>query len=277
MIAALALAAALAGGAPSPRPSPPPGDQASAEPARRVVSLVPSLTDLVLALGKGGRLVGVSRFDDDPRLAALPRVGGYLDPNVEAVVALRPDLVLAYDGVEEGRTVAALRRAGLRVLALRADALPEIEASAAQVAAALGAGAAGERLRESMEATLAHVRERARGAPVRRIAVVVGWRPLVLAGRSSYLETLLEAAGARNIVEGDLAWPTYSLEALVATSPEVVVDGAPQEGDATSSGLLELLRQRGARIIRLPDGDLFRPGPRALHGLEELARALGPP
>ncbi|HUB07724.1 MAG TPA: helical backbone metal receptor [Myxococcales bacterium] len=267
MIGAFTLAAALAAAPPAASPG----------EARRVVSLVPSLTDIVLALGEGTRLVGVSRFDDDPRLAGLPRVGGYLDPNVEAVVGLRPDLVLAYDGAEESRTVSALRQAGLRVLALHADALPEVEASAARVADALGDAAAGARLRRSMEATLDRVRAAARGQPVERMAVVVGWRPLVLAGRSSYLEPLLEAVGATNVVGGDLAWPTYSVEALVAQAPAVVVDGAPEEGAAASGGVLAVLRERGTRVLRLPDGDLFRPGPRALHGLEELARALRGP
>jgi iron complex transport system substrate-binding protein len=257
VIVALLAAAALAAGSP-----------------QRVVSLAPSLTDIVLGLGAQERLVGVSRFDDDARVKGLPRVGGLLDPNLEAVVQLHPDLVLALDGAVEAPTLGALRRAGLNVLALRHDALPQVFASVRAVAAALGQPEAGERMQARLEAQLGAVRARARGQRALRVALVIGWRPLVLAGRGSYLEPLLEAAGGVNVAASALAWPTSSMEALLAAPPEVVVDGAPGEVDAEALRLRELLEAHGSRVARLPSGDLFRPGPRAVEALPELEAAL---
>ncbi len=235
---------------------------------RRVVSLVPSLTDVVLALGEGDRLVGVTRFDDDPRVSSLPRVGGYLDLDLEAVVRLRPDLVLAFDGAAEQPAIAALRRTGLRVLALRADSLSEVERAADVVAEALGRPEGARKLRDSLEGLREQVPP---GGPV-SVAVAVGWKPLVLAGRGSYLEPLIEAAGGRNVVTSSLAWPTSSVEELVARAPSVVIDGAPEERAAAP--WTALLTARGARLVRLPDGGLFRPGLRAIRALPELAAAL---
>jgi iron complex transport system substrate-binding protein len=246
---------------------------------QRVVSLAPSLTDVVLGLGEGNRLVGVSRFDDDARVASLPREGGLLDPNLEAVVRLHPDLVLASDGVVETPTLLALRRSGLRVLAVRTDTLPQVLGAVQSVSAELGVPEAGERMRQSLEGAMAAVRAQvqAEGRRPVRVAVAVGWRPLVLAGRGSYVEPLLEAAGGENIASTSLAWPTYSVEAMVAQAPEVIVDGAPEEADSEARHLMGLLRERGSRIVRLPTGDLFRPGPRALHALPELEAALRGP
>ena len=251
----------------------------AAGPPQRVVSLAPSLTDIVVGLGAADWLVGVSRFDDDPRVASVPRTGGLLDPNLEEVVRLRPDLVVALDGAVEAPMLLALRRAGQRVLALRTDTLPEVLASVRSVSEALGVPEAGERLRRQLEDEVAQVRGRVRaeGRRAARAAVVVGWRPLVLAGRGSYVEPLLEAAGGENIVDTKLAWPTYSVEAMVAQTPEVIVDGAPGEADPAATHLMTLLRERGSRIVRLPSGDLFRPGPRALHALPELEAALRRP
>ncbi|MHB1845411.1 MAG: ABC transporter substrate-binding protein [Deltaproteobacteria bacterium] len=241
----------------------------AAAPAR-VVSMAPCLTDDVLALGLRGTLVGVSRFDDEPELSALPRVGGYLDPNVEAIVRLRPDLVLALDGEAERGTIAALRRSGLTVEAFRSDTLPEILGDVVEVAAALGDRPRGERLRAELERGL-HALPVAQKA--RRAVIAVGYRPLVVAGRGSYLEPLLAAAGLANAVASPLAWPTASVEAFVAHPPDVWIDGGPED-DPGAARLFALLRAQGTRVVRLPDADLFRASPRALRAVRELSAAL---
>ncbi|HET7754997.1 MAG TPA: helical backbone metal receptor, partial [Anaeromyxobacteraceae bacterium] len=113
---------------------------------RRVVSLAPSLTDLVVAMGLADRLVGVTRYDDSPAVRELPRVGGFLDPSPEAVVALRPDLVL---WMTDGGALPAVRRIaalGVPVRALPIVSIPDLLAASRDVGAALGDAAAGERL-----------------------------------------------------------------------------------------------------------------------------------
>src|SRR5437667_2368499 len=106
---------------------------------RKVVTLAPSLSEIVLALGAGDRLVGVTRFDDDPRVAKLQRVGGYDDPEPETVLGLHPDLVLAQPAPENRGPVETLARIGIPVEAFALGNLSEIEAAMEQIGALLGA------------------------------------------------------------------------------------------------------------------------------------------
>jgi iron complex transport system substrate-binding protein len=247
----------------------------AASPARpaRIVSMAPALTDLVVELGAADRLVGVSRFDDAPQLAKLPRVGGYLDPNLEAVVRLKPDLVVALDGVSFEGPLRAMKEAKLSVLPLRTDTLADLQASLTSLGAALGLSERAAMLWKELSVIRAQVRDAAAGKPRVRCAIAVGFRPLVLAGKGSYLQTLIEDAGGENVAPSDLAWPTSSAEQLVAARPAVIVDGAGPEEDAASTHVLEVLSSQGARVVRV-SADLFRPGPRAIQALPELARQL---
>ncbi len=118
------------------------------------------------------------------------------------------------------------------------------------------------------------MREQNKGRPRVHCAVAVDFRPLVLAGRGSYLQPLLEAAGGENVSPSSLAWPTSSVEQLMAAKVEVLIDGGPAEEDASSARVIDLMRARGTRVLRLPSGDLFQPGPRAIRALPDLAKAL---
>src|SRR5947207_10487086 len=104
----------------------------------RVVTLAPSLSEIVLALGAGNRLVGVTRFDDDPRVAKLPRVGGYNDPEPETVLGLHPDLILAQTAPENRGPVETLARLGISVEAFALEDLQQIEDAMEQIGALLG-------------------------------------------------------------------------------------------------------------------------------------------
>src|SRR5712671_256885 len=117
----------------------------------RVVTLAPSLSEIVLALGAGNRLVGVTRFDDDPRAANLPRVGGYNDPEPETVLGLHPDLVLAQTAPENRGPVETLARLGIPVEAFSLGGLAEIEDAMEQIGALLGVPERGRALRDDLE------------------------------------------------------------------------------------------------------------------------------
>ena len=156
----------------------------SASPAR-LVSMSPALTDLVQELGATDRLVGVSRFDDAPALKDLPRVGRYLDPNLEAVVRLQPDLVLALDGVSFAGPLQAMQAAGLHALALRTDTLDDLRTSLQALGGALGLQPRADAVWKELSAIRAKVRAENADKPRVRVAVAVGFRPLVLAGREA--------------------------------------------------------------------------------------------
>ncbi len=253
-----------------------------AAPPRRVVVLAPSLTDVVVALGLADRLVGVTRMDDAPEVAALPRVGGFLDPNPEAVLGLRPDLVL---WVTDGGALAAVRRSAelsarsahpFPILALPVVGVPDVLATPRVVGDALGAPEAGARLSAELTGAVERVRRRAAGLRPRRVLFVVGREPLVVAGPGSFPDELLRITGCANVVDGPRPWPVYPVEKAVAADPEVVVDAAVREPADGIARLAAVPAVRAGRVVRLRNDDLLRPGPRMIHGLDELLRALHP-
>ena len=251
-----------------------------ATPPRRVVTLAPSVTDVVLALGAGDRLVGVTRLDDDPAVARLPRVGGYLDPNPEAVVGLSPDLVIwVTNGTALGpvRRIAELARTSRHpfpVLALQIDTLADVLATPRVLGDALGVPARGEALSREMADGVEAARRAVAGQPRVRVLFVVGREPLIVAGRGSFPDELLRVCGAENVASGDRPWPVYPLEKAVADDPAVVVDAAPQEAPEGIARLAAIPAVRRGAVLRLPNDDLIRPGPRMVRALAGLCRGV---
>lgn len=246
------------------------------ERPRRVVSLAPSLTDTVVALGEASRLVGVTRYDDAPEVKGLPRVGGFLDPSPEAVLALRPDLVL---WLTDGGAYAAVRRMaelGAPVLAIQVVTVADVLASARLVGSALGAAQAGERLASSLAETVARIERRAAGLPRPRVLLVIGRDPLVVAGPGSYPDALLRISGGENVATGDRPWPVYPLERAVGSNPDLVIDAAVNELPEGISRLSAIPAVRAGRVVRLGSDDALRPGPRLVRALADLWRALHP-
>jgi len=252
----------------------------SAGPPRRVVTLAPSLTDEVLALGLGDRLVGVTNVDDAPEVHGLPRVGGFTDPNPEAILGLRPDLVLwvTDGGAEEPvRRVAELSRTSSRpfgVLALDVVSVADVLATPRVVGEALGAPEAGARLSREMTDEVERIRARARGLPRRRVLLVVGLDPLVVAGPGSFPDELLRIVGCQNAVGGKRPWPVYPLEKAVADDPDLVVNAAVREPPEGLDRLAAVPAVRRGAVVRLRSDDLLRPGPRMIRGLGELFDAI---
>jgi iron complex transport system substrate-binding protein len=247
-----------------------------------VVVLAPSLTDVVLALGLRDRLVGVTRMDDAPEVKELPRVGGFLDPSPEAVLGLSPDLVLwVTDGgaLPAVRRLAELSRTSKRpfaLLAIPVVSVADVLALPRIVGDALGAPEAGVRLEQELSAAVERVRIRAAGLPRRRVLFVVGRDPLVVAGPGSFPDELLRIAGAENVVRGERPWPVYPLEKAVADDPDVLVDAAALEPAEGIGRLRAIPAVRRGDVVRLPDDDILRAGPRMVRGLERLLPLLHP-
>jgi iron complex transport system substrate-binding protein len=248
-------------------------------PARRVITLAPSLTDVLIALGRADRIVGVTRVDHAPEVAGLPRVGGFLDPSPEMILGLRPDLVL---WVTDGGALPAVRRTAelahgaFGILAIPIVTVADVAASARLVGEAVGEPAAGAALADRLASAIDRLRARAAGLPRRRVLFVVGHEPLVVAGPGSFPDELLQLAGGLNAVGGSRPWPVYPLELAVAGNPDLVIDAAIGE-PASGIGRLAAVPAvaRGA-VVRLASDDLLRPGPRMVAALDELFRALHP-
>jgi len=243
---------------------------------RRVVSLAPSITDTIVALGHAASLVGVTRFDSAPEVAQLPRIGGFLDPSAEAVVALRPDLVVWLTDGSAFAPVKRIAELGIPVLAVPIIGVADVIFASRAIARALGDPASGDRLASRIEEALKRARTRAAALPRKRVLLLVGREPLVVAGPRSYPEELLEAVGGVNVVRGTTAWPVFPIERAAALDPEVVIDAAVREHGTGQAGLDAIPAVRRGAIRRLTTDDALRPGPAMIRTLDELFAAIHP-
>ncbi len=250
-----------------------------AAPPRRVVTLAPNLTDVMIALGHADRIAGVTRVDRAPEVAGKARVGGFLDPNPEAILGLKPDLVL---WVTDGGALAAVRRTAelargaFPILAIPIVDVADVVATARIVGDALGDAAGGEALARRLQASVDALRTRSAGLPSRSVLFVVGRDPLVVAGPGSFPDELLRLAGCTNAVKGPRPWPVLPVELAVGANPDVVVDAALDEPAEGIQRLAAVPAVRAGRVVRLRSDDLLRPGPRMISALDELFRALHP-
>jgi len=241
----------------------------------RVVTLAPSLTETVLELGAGDRLVGVSRFDEFPAVATLPRVGGFNDVSVEAVVALKPDLVVAQMAPGNRRPIEALARLGVPILAVPLTTVADVARAITELGQALGRQARAQALVDALEATRAQMRAQAKTrATSPRVLFAYGFSPLIVAGPGSFADELLTDCGGTNVAEkSSTGYPSYSLERAVALAPDVIIDAADTAtGREALRGLVPLSR---VRWVTLPSRDLLHPGPSLTYGLKELCGLLG--
>ena len=241
--------------------------------ARRIVSLNPVTTELLFALGAGARVVGRTHWDLHPEGArAVADLGDGMQPNVEAVLGVRPDLVVLYASDGNRAAARALHRAGVATLAIRTDHLADFQRAARLVARAVGDSAAGERLADSVERSLAVVRARPRSTKPPTVFWFIWESPLFTIGRGSYLTELVETAGARNVFD-DLAAPSpqVSLEQVVRRNPDYVLAG-PQNAMRIrrSPAWRAVSAVRAGRILVVDTTLVGRPGVR----LGEAARHL---
>lgn len=237
-------------------------------PARRVVSLVPSVTDVALALGLQSRLIARTEYDVDPRLAHLPSVGPGLTPNLEWLASRRPDLVVAWRDVEGRELVDRLESLGVPVYASRLEDVPTALSTIVRVGALLGAPERADSLRRSIEQRLDSLRSSTRPRDRATVLYLVGGEPPYAAGPGTFVDQLIDIAGGRNLL-ADLpaGWHSVSVEEIVRRDPDVIV--IPVHGESGAAAALAArpgwrdLRAVRERRVHEVDGELLgRPGPR---------------
>lgn len=282
----------LLGGTPSARSEPPPKPSylGAARPTgqiRRLISLAPNLTEIVFALGAGDRVVGVTRYDDYPnQVLSLPKVGGFLDPSLEVIVALKPDLVVCVPNSGNRKRMETLTRLKVPVLVLPAHRLSDVYAAIETLGAVLGEAERAAALTAGLRARVAAVVARAKGLDKPRVLMVYGHNPLVVAGPGSFADELLGLAGAENVLSGDgVRYPSLPLEMVIELAPEVIID-ASSSATGASVGLAEVDRfwsrlkvvpaVKAGRVHLFDSALWFRPGPRLIQGLEKLQVLLHP-
>lgn len=198
----------------------------AAAPAR-VVSLKPSITDVVYALGLGEQLVGVSRYCEAPAGMKKPEVvADYTRPYTERIIALAPDLVLGSKENSSRRSIESLEGLGIRVELFPFTTLDETLNSIKGIAAALGEPARGEALAKKIASDLDALKKKWSGGERPHIVIVWGTKPVVVAGKGTYMDEMLGYIGAENAMQGDkwMKYPRIGLEDLIALNPDAIVD-----------------------------------------------------
>lgn len=252
----------------------------AADPAPRVVSLNPSLSAIVMDLGAGDTLVGVDEWSarQQPALADRPRVGGLFDPNLEAIVALAPDVVVLVPGAQQRDVGDRLRGLGVEVLELPNITLDELLGSIETLGRVVGRPAAAAARVADVRAAWRAAERASAQRPRPRTVLVLQRDPLFVVGRGSFLDAMLQAAGAENVAAESFAepYPRASLEWLVASRPEVILDTS---GDAEPAARYwarwpSLPAVRDGRVVALPARRVTLPGPHLERGLALVAEAL---
>jgi len=255
---------------------------AEAPSPQRVVSLAPSVTETVFALGFGSRLVGVTTYCDYPAEALrLPKIGGFINPSVEAIVEKRPDLVIGVKDSSHPVKTKEIEILGIRVVLISVTSLDEILNSFRSIARLLGNPQAGERLAQKVTRQLEAVKQRAAPAPRRSTLLAVGVRPLVAVGGRNFIDELINLAGGENIA-GNAAQPWLNLpdEYVVAKAPQVIIQAGMGSERAAAMRYWRDLKSipavKDGRVYSYPSDKILRPGPRVGEGLEEIARLIQP-
>jgi len=255
-------------------------------PPTRIVSLVPSVTESLYALGGQARLVGRTDWCDHPPAAReKPSVGGMINPSIEMIVALKPDLVIATDEGNREETFVQLRRLGIPTYLVHAHRVDQMLDMVTRVAALVERREAAAPLVTAIRERIAAVRARVAPLPAPRVLYVLWPEPLIVPGRPSHLTELIELRGGlfMDADEHD-SYVRFSLEAAVARAPEVIVL-ADHSADGTAAGrqspekwqrLTSVPAIKAGRLHSIDLSILHRYGPRVADGLELLARIIHP-
>lgn len=252
-------------------------------PPRRIVSLVPSVTEVLFAIGAQGSLVGVTDFCDyPPEARRKARVGDMLAPNLEMLVSLKPDLVVATPSGNREEIFDQLRRLGFPVYLVDPVSVPDVLRLVVALGDLTGRRDGAAAVTADLERRIAAVRARVAGRPHPRVLYVLWPEPLIVPGRGSLVSELIALSGGLSVTaDQGHGYPRMSLEAAVGRAPEVIVlarHGGPAGPAAVAQWqrLESLPAIRSGRLYAVDGNLLHRYGPRVVDGLELLARLVHP-
>jgi iron complex transport system substrate-binding protein len=257
----------------------------SPSPPRRLISLAPSITEIMYFLELGDRVVGVTSFCNFPaEVKNKPRIGTYWEFNLEAILALKPDLVLAMAHQGDGAgSLDVLRHWKIPYFLGRADTLPELFRLIEDLARLTGQEEVARRKLPPLKARARRIQARVQGLPRPRVLLEIDQEPLITVGRTSIQGDLIHRAGGANIAGNiDQRYPVFNLEEVLKAQPEVILFTG-MAGDASFPRRQDFWRRwtmlpaiRSGRLLWVEPDLVDRPGPRLVDGLELLANFFHP-
>ncbi|SCY37510.1 ABC transporter substrate-binding protein [Desulfoluna spongiiphila] len=250
----------------------------------RVVSLAPSITEIVFSLEKGSFLTGVTRYSDYPEAAKkLPRVGSYIRPELETIVSLKPDLCLAVKDGNPEKVVERIKAFGIPVYTVNPDGIDTIIRSINEIGDLLNATYKARAITGAMEAQLASIDRAIAGVAHKpRLFFQIGISPIVSVGTHTFLDEMIRRAGGENIVTSKTPYPRFSKEQVLALAPEMIIITSMARNDDFESvkqgweswPSLPAVQMNNIHIVN--SDILDRPTPRVVDGLAMLAALIHP-
>jgi iron complex transport system substrate-binding protein len=258
------------------------GGSPAAGEAHRIVSVSPGTTEALFAIGAGDRTVGRSRFCDWPKEAmALPVVGGFANVDLEAILQLRPDLVVGAPGPASVRLGDQLKSRGIAAWFPPIDSFAAIDRLIAELGQRTGHVQDARSVTSRIDEAAQRIARALQGEPAPRVLVLVQATPIVAAGPHDFIDEMVRMAHAVNVLAVGGPWQTLGFEEVMQLDPDIVVDASHVEGgrseiSPTAQNWKELRAVQQSRVVPLHDPTIIRPGPRVAEGLATLARALHP-
>jgi iron complex transport system substrate-binding protein len=258
------------------------------EGPERIVSLSPNLTHIIYALGELDRVVGVTLYSDfPPKANELPKVGGWINPNYEAILALKPDLVVL---MKDQDTIfgAKLRELGLKTLVTDSnDSVSDILKTIVLLGGVLGKENEAGRIVSDIESTLNRIGQKTESAPKKKVLLVVGRNPgtledIYVIGRNNYINELIEIAGGVNAVDNTRLSIKITKEAILTLDPDVIIEINHEKLDkekeilGTWSTLSQSRAVRDGEVYILPSTVVLHPSQTIVEGAQVLTEVLHP-
>lgn len=242
----------------------------------RIVSLAPSITEVLFALGAGDRVAGVTSYCDyPPEAREKTPVGDTLKPSVEKIVALKADLVIVSTASQIEASFRKMDELGIPVYVTNPRSVDGVLESINALGELIDSGDRAKQLSGELRGRIAAVETRVANANRPRILVLLGTEPLISVGAGSFVTDLINRAGAQSISSDDNAdYPQYSIETVIAKQPEIIL--LQSGGTELTPRLLQTPAGRSNRVYHIDDDLLLRPGPRIIDGLEQLALKVHP-
>ncbi|MDI6727203.1 MAG: cobalamin-binding protein [Smithellaceae bacterium] len=255
-----------------------------AKPPERIVSLAPNVTEILFALGLGGRVVGVTTFCNyPPEVSQITRIGGFVNPSLEAIVSLQPDLIIGTADGNKRETVEQLERLNLPVYIINPSSLEGVFSSLIKIGDLTGQGKNAQKLVESQRKRLARVEEKTRGKDRPMVFLQIGLEPIVTAGKDTVFTELIELAGGRNVFDqARTRYPRLGIEAVIRERPEIIIVTSMEGAEDFSKARRFWRRWPGIpavkndRIFRIDPDMINRPSPRIIDALDILTDLFHP-
>lgn len=251
---------------------------------QRIVSLAPSITETLYSLNLGERIVGVTEFSNYPDEAKRkPNVGSYINLNIEKIISLKPDLIIAIADGNKKESVGTLERLGYSVYTINPRCVKDVFRTIVNIGKITGCVDRANKLIKELKNRINYIESRTRGIERPRVFFQIGINPVVTVGKDTFHNDLIKMAGGLNISGNEKAkYPRYSMEEVLLNTPDIIIISSMDRGGGFDRKKREWMKWKSIPAVKngriyVIDSDLVdHPSPRIIDGLEELSRLIHP-